>query len=112
MLSKYFKQADATQSVKRHSQPSLASPASHLETHINHLLFETDMNQRKHTSDSQRASADIKTERKSGSGTLLNIQQLDLTKRIAPGFSDTVKVTCHFPVIVTAKMAADQFSGH
>lgn len=51
-------------------------PASHLESHINHLLFETDMNQREHTSDGQ--SADRMTE--SASATLLKIQQLDLNK--------------------------------
>lgn len=34
---------------------------SHLESHINHLLFETGMNQEEHTSDGQSASTDIMT---------------------------------------------------
>ena len=63
------------------SFPAVAGvPASHLESHINHLLFESDMNQGEHTSDGQRPSTDIMTATESGSGTLLNNQQLDLQK--------------------------------
>lgn len=59
--------------------PAIAGfPASHLESHINHLLFEADTNQREHTSDGQSASSDIMTE--SALATQLKIQQLDLNK--------------------------------
>lgn len=69
------------ETVHEVSFPAIAGfPASHLESHINHLLFETDMNQREHTSHGQRPSTDIMTETESGSGTLLNNQQPDLQK--------------------------------
>lgn len=43
-------------------------PASHLESHINHLLFETDMIQREHTSDSKRGCRGEMAETESASG--------------------------------------------
>lgn len=55
MLSKYFKNEQMREMVHEVSFPVIADfPACHLESHINHLLFETDMNQREHTSHGQR----------------------------------------------------------
>lgn len=57
MLSKYFKQA-----VHEVSFPVTdGAYDSHLESRINHLLFETGRNQEEHTSDGQGASTDIMT---------------------------------------------------
>lgn len=67
-------------SVKCHFQPSLSVPTSHLESHINHLLFETDRNQKETHFRQPETSTDIMTEAESESGTLLNNQQLDLQK--------------------------------
>lgn len=92
--------------------PAIAGfPASNLESHINHLLFETDMNQRERTWDNQRASSDIMTESASASGIWLKIQQLDLNKTQLQS-SLIVKVTCCFPAIITADMNTDQISGY
>lgn len=50
------------------------------EPDINHPVFESGMNQREHTSDSQRLSTDIMTVAELRSGTLLNKEQPDLEK--------------------------------
>lgn len=83
------------ETVHEVSFPAIAGfPASHLESHINDLLFENDMNQRENTSDGQRRSTDIMTETESGSGTLLNKQH------------------SNFPAVVTVQMATDLLSCH
>lgn len=61
------------ETVHKVSFPAMA--ASLLQSHINHPLFESDMNQRERPSDGHRASTDIMKETESEA--LLSIQQLD-----------------------------------